>query len=106
MSLIEDVRQVVQDFLAPELCAIAAKMEASEKIADARHKELLATIETQNLKISTVTTAVQRAEKASEEQDRLILAKLEAMEKTHGLDLRQTKLELVKGFREEGAGKG
>jgi hypothetical protein len=34
MSVIEDVRQVVQDFLAPELRAIAVQMEALNRRMD------------------------------------------------------------------------
>ena len=34
MSVIEDVRQVVQDFLAPELRAIAVQIESTNKRMD------------------------------------------------------------------------
>jgi hypothetical protein len=36
MSTIEDVRKLFQDFLAPELAAIKANMEAISQVADAR----------------------------------------------------------------------
>lgn len=36
MSTIEDVRKLFQDFLAPELAAIKANMEAISRVADAR----------------------------------------------------------------------
>jgi len=39
MSVVEDVRQVIQDFLAPELRAIVARLDAQDKVADARYKE-------------------------------------------------------------------
>jgi hypothetical protein len=42
MSVVEDVRQIVQDFLAPELRAIAARLDAVEETAKSRHQELLA----------------------------------------------------------------
>ena len=35
MSVVEDTRQVLQDFLAPELRAISARLDALEKIVDA-----------------------------------------------------------------------
>jgi len=40
MSMVEDVRQVLQDFLAPELRAITARLDAIEKVMDARFKEV------------------------------------------------------------------
>jgi len=36
MSVVEDVRQVIQDFLAPELRAMTARLDSFEKIMDAR----------------------------------------------------------------------
>lgn len=57
MGVIDDFRKVLQDFLAPELRAIAAqfnaidsRLNAQEKIAEARHNELLVRID--NLKAS------------------------------------------------------
>jgi DNA repair exonuclease SbcCD ATPase subunit len=39
MGVVEDVRQIIQDFLAPELRAIIARLDAQDKVADARYKE-------------------------------------------------------------------
>lgn len=36
MSVVEDVRQALQDFLAPELRAITARIDALEKVMSAR----------------------------------------------------------------------
>ena len=36
MSLIDDIRKLLQDFLAPELNAIKAGVEGVSKVADAR----------------------------------------------------------------------
>jgi hypothetical protein len=36
MSVVEDVRQAFQDFLAPELRAMVARLDALEKVMDAR----------------------------------------------------------------------
>jgi hypothetical protein len=46
MSVVEDVRQVIQDFIAPELRALGARMDAYEKVAEARHNEILARFST------------------------------------------------------------
>ena len=45
MGVIEDVRKVVQDLVAPDLKAISARLDALEKISTARHAELLARID-------------------------------------------------------------
>jgi hypothetical protein len=45
MSVVEDVRQIIQDFLAPELRAIAARQDRQDKIGEARHNELLARLQ-------------------------------------------------------------
>lgn len=51
MSVIDDTRKVLQDFLAPELRAISARLDAlekrfddSERRADKRHDEVMAAI--------------------------------------------------------------
>ena len=38
MSVAQDVRQVLQDFLAPELRAINARLDALEKLQERIHK--------------------------------------------------------------------
>jgi uncharacterized protein YqgV (UPF0045/DUF77 family) len=59
MSVVEDLRKVIQDLVAPDLKALAEKLnvmdrsiehrlKAIETIAEARHNELLAKIETSN----------------------------------------------------------
>jgi hypothetical protein len=53
MSVVEDVRKVAQDLAASDLKAIAVKLEVMEAIAQARHNELLAKIET----ATTIETA-------------------------------------------------
>ncbi len=60
MGAVEDTRKVIQDLIAPDLKAIAVRLEAVEAIAEARHKELLARLETMESKIeasSTIQTA-------------------------------------------------
>ncbi len=52
MGVLDDVRKVLQDFLAPELRAITAqlsaidsRLNAQDKIAEARHNEILVRID-------------------------------------------------------------
>ena len=51
MSVIEDSRKILQDFLAPELRAIAARLDAlerkvddNERRAEKRHDEVMSSI--------------------------------------------------------------
>jgi hypothetical protein len=69
MSVVEDVRQVFQDFLAPELRAISARLEALEKTMDARFAA-------QNTKIEAIDRKIDSL-KESLDLDRR-LSKLEA----------------------------
>ena len=41
MSVVEDVRKVLQDFLAPELRELKVRIEAVEKRIDERHAEVM-----------------------------------------------------------------
>lgn len=56
MSVVEDVRKIIQDLVSPDLKAIAAKVDAMEAISVARHNELLARIEAVESKIETSST--------------------------------------------------
>jgi hypothetical protein len=51
MGIVEDVRQIFQDFLAPELRAIAARLDASDKVAESRHNELVSKIQLVDQKV-------------------------------------------------------
>jgi hypothetical protein len=45
MGVVEDVRKLFQDFLAPELREIRMRLETQEKIAELRHQEILLRID-------------------------------------------------------------
>jgi hypothetical protein len=57
MGVIEDVRKVLQDFLAPELRAINARLDAMEKVDEARHSEVLARIDSVAAQIDNLKVA-------------------------------------------------
>ena len=61
MSVVEDVRHVVQDLVALDLKAIAERLKAAEAIAEARHNELLAKLETANAIQTARYVAILRA---------------------------------------------
>jgi hypothetical protein len=74
MSVVEDTRKVMQDFLAPELRAIATRLDALEKRyddsdrrAEKRHDEVL--------------TAIARMREIGDIRERL--ARLEATDRPH-----------------------
>jgi hypothetical protein len=71
MSVIEDVRNVLQDFLAPELRAISVrldvlekKVDANEARAEARHGEVMAGLR----QITDYTTVLDRLSKLEARQ--------------------------------------
>jgi hypothetical protein len=84
MGVVEDVRQIVQDFLAPELRALVARMDALEKVMDAR----FTTIDTRFLALDQKLES--RFETVNSKLDRLTdalavdrrLARLEAAQQT------------------------
>ena len=41
MSVIEDTRKLIQDFLAPELRTITARLDALDAKVDANHREVM-----------------------------------------------------------------
>jgi len=56
MGVVEDVRKVMQDFLAPELREIGARLEALEKKTDRQHEETMAAIR----QVADYTMVIQR----------------------------------------------
>lgn len=57
MSVIEDVRQVLQDFISPELRALSVRMDSLEKVVDARHNEIMANFEALKVSLQLNTPA-------------------------------------------------
>jgi len=45
MSVIDDIRQVLQDFISPGLRALGVRMDSLEKLSEARHNEIIANFE-------------------------------------------------------------
>ena len=74
--MVEDVRQVVQDFLAPELRTITARLESIDQRFEALRLELGARFETQDTKITSLGIQLQDI-KTSLDLDRR-LTKLES----------------------------
>jgi len=45
MSVIDDIRQVLQDFISPGLRALGVRMDSRENLSGARHNEIIANFE-------------------------------------------------------------
>ncbi|HUA97157.1 MAG TPA: hypothetical protein VMA34_02395 [Terracidiphilus sp.] len=59
MGVVDDVRRVMQDFLAPELREITARLDALEKKTDRQHDETMAAIR----QVADYTMVIQRLTK-------------------------------------------
>ena len=59
MSVVEDVRQVLQDFLAPELRAVSARLDSIEKVMDARFGSVDVKFESIDVKFDALRTQIQ-----------------------------------------------
>jgi hypothetical protein len=86
MSVVEDIRQVLQDFLTPELRAVAAKFEAIESKIDAV-----------NIRISSLEKAMDTRFSAAEEKanvrQEMILVQFERIANQLDVDKRLLRLE-------------
>jgi translation elongation factor EF-Ts len=83
MSVIEDVRQVVQDFLAPELRAIAVQIESTNKRMD-------------NLKANIALQFAAARTEASSRQE-VVLSQIEHVRALLDVDKRLLRLESQRG---------
>ena len=90
MSMIEDVRQVIQDFLAPELRAIAARLDAADKVTDAQHKETIAQLSSIHQKVDSLH---REAMLRSESMDQRLTARLDQILSNFALEKRLDRLE-------------
>jgi len=69
MSMVEDVRQVLQDFLAPELRAISARLDAIEKVMEARFKEVDSRFKEVDSRFNEVTIRIQALQETVDRND-------------------------------------
>jgi uncharacterized protein YqfA (UPF0365 family) len=90
MSVVEDVRKVLQDFLAPELRALTARMDAADKIADARYQEIKANAEARHQEVKANAEAL-RQEVMSFRQE--VMVRFDSLKDSLELDKRVEKLE-------------
>ena len=81
MSVIEDTRKVMQDFLAPELRAISVRLDALEKQLNGVDKRFEDSDRRAEKRHDEVLTAIARMSDISDLRERL--ARLEATDRPH-----------------------
>jgi hypothetical protein len=86
MSVVEDVRKTLQDFLAPELRAVTARLDAIDSKLAAQDKVLAA-------QEKTTETRFAAYEKTAEARHNEILARLESLKNSFEFDKRIERLE-------------
>jgi hypothetical protein len=83
MSVIEDVRKVVQDLVAPELKYLAVKLDGIELEVKLRGENVATKVETVQAKIEIVekilTSKIESSEREAKVRDDLTHVKLEAL---------------------------
>jgi len=93
MSVVEDVRRVLQDFLAPELRAITARLDAIDSRLGAQDKVLAAQEKTSDARQSEMLSRVTAQDKTAEARHNEILARIEGLKNSFEIDKRIEKLE-------------
>lgn len=85
MSVVEDTRKVLQDFLAPELREVRARLDALEKRMDERFDQVNARLDqsdkTASSRHEAITSALISLQNYHEVRERL--ARLESRESVH-----------------------
>lgn len=76
MSAVEDVRKAIQDFLAPELRTITARLDAIEKIMQVRFESMDVKFASVDVKLASLSKQIQGIDEKLDIERRL--TKLEA----------------------------
>jgi hypothetical protein len=90
MSVVEDVRQVLQDFISPELRALAMKMDNLEKRLDTFERSVETRFDTFE---RSVETRLVNQDKLAEARHNEIIANFETMKINLQLNSRLERLE-------------
>jgi hypothetical protein len=97
MSVVEDVRQAFQDFLAPELRAMVARLDALEKVMDARFAAQDVKIEafqrSTDTKFAALDAKIEGLQKSTEIKFGALDSKIQQLTDSLNLDRRLAKLE-------------
>jgi hypothetical protein len=92
MSVIEDSRKVLQDFIAPELRAIEVRLVALEKRFDEVDKRFVSADKVEQERFAMT-------DKVAQERFERILAEIRQLHTVHDLELRMAKIEALAGLQ-------
>lgn len=74
-SWVADARKLLQDFVAPEVRAVIARLDSADKVAAERHAALLASNEERHAALVDMSS---QRDKVAEERHALLLEKIES----------------------------
>lgn len=92
MSVIEDTRKVLQDFVAPELRAIDSRLTSLEKRFDVMQKHTERRFDEAGTRTDQQFSSIEQKMDLRFEQ---VLAEIRSLKTVHDLELRMAKIEAV-----------
>ncbi len=93
VSVVEDVRKALQDFLAPELRAVAAQLDAIDSRLAAQDKVLAAHEKAAEARQNEMLSRIAAQDKTAEARHNELLARIEGLKNSFEIDKRIEKLE-------------
>jgi hypothetical protein len=97
MSVVEDMRKVLQDFLAPELRSVHARLDAMDeklaaqaKVTDARFQEVLIRIDATNGRIDNLKSSLENRIDVTNDRIDNLKTSLDLDKRVERLETRQT----------------
>jgi tetrahydromethanopterin S-methyltransferase subunit G len=96
MSVVEDVRQVLQDFLAPELREIRGRLDSIDKRLDGQDKHFDTLESAYNVRYQALVQRLDAIENANGVRYQAIVQRLEQIQQSFAFDKRISDLEAEK----------
>jgi tetrahydromethanopterin S-methyltransferase subunit G len=100
MGVVEETRQVVQDFLAPELREIRAglsnidkRLDSMEEVSRARYESIVQRIETMDKRLDSQDKRLEFHEEAIRARFDIVAQRLETVQQSFAFDKRISSLE-------------
>jgi uncharacterized protein (DUF3084 family) len=95
MSVIEDSRKVLQDFIAPELRAVDVRLAALEKRLDGFERQVDQRFQQVDQRFQQVDQRFDKMEQQIERKFDQLLAEIRSLKNVHELELRMAKYEAM-----------
>jgi len=106
MSAVEDMRKVLQDFLAPELRSVHARLDAMDeklevhaKVTEARFQEVLVRIDATNGRIDNLKTSIETRIDSTNQRIDVTNDRIDNLKTSLDLDKRVERLETGQSHR-------